>query len=200
MSRVEIRINSDPYSGLGWCVLNRRPRAYAPDETIFDERSGVNTIPFRAWWPNMQRINSVGEMAWWLTYEAEKFNNDQDPDVREFSIYDDINIRVTGDGGNLKAFYKLNQTATHIQIVAYDYRYPELANNDTFENSPWMVSLCSAIDINGSTHKIAAGLEPVYFQVCRPEGLWVEKSKVTFLEQKPRIWGVSEVMSFRGGI
>jgi hypothetical protein len=201
MSKVEIRINSNPYKDLGWCVVNRRPRAYAPDEAIFDSNTGVNTVPFKAWWPNMQRINPEGEMAWWLTWEAEKFNNDQNPEEREFTIYDDVKIRLTGDGGNLKAYYKKTETPTHLQILAYDYLHPEFANNDTLENKPRMVSLCSAIDINGAVRKIAAGLSPRYFQVCRKEvGLWVEKSKVTILEQKPRVWGIPEIMNFRGGI
>jgi hypothetical protein len=184
---------------IAWCVLKRRPRQYAPDETIFDEKTGVDALPFKEWWPNMQRINPPkageaisGEMAWWWTFEAEKFNNDQG-EQREFLPTDDVNIRITGDGGNLKAFYKLNQTATHIQILAYDFRYPELANGDTFEKAPWKIALSSAIDINGQVHKIAGGLEPYYFQVCRPSGLWIEKEKVIMLDQKPSTWTKADV-------
>lgn len=197
--------------GLGWCVLKRRPRAYAPDETILQDRpvgsTLGNSVPFKEWWPNMYRINPPkegeeisAEMKWWLIFESEKFNNDQDPEHREIDPNKPINIRLTGDGGNLKAFYKSTQTATHIQLVAYDYRYPELANNDTFETAPHKIGLCSAINESGRVFRIAGGIDPYYFQVCRFDSvtklpmLWVEKSKVIMLDQKPAVWTKADVM------
>lgn len=197
--------------GLGWCVLKRRPRAYAPDETILLDRPAGstlgNSVPFQAWWPNMRKINPPkageeisAEMKWWLTWESEKFNNDQSQEVREIDPTKPVNIRLTGDGGNLKSFYKATQTATHIQLVAYDYLYPELAAHDTFETAPHKIGLCSAIDENGTVRRIAGGIDPLYFQVCRFDPvtklpkLWIEKSKVIMLDQRPYSWTKADVM------
>jgi hypothetical protein len=189
-------VQDDPF---GWCVLKRRPRPYAPDEVILQDMP-IGTalgasIPFQPWWSKMRMINGAEEMAWWLTYEAEKFNNDANPDEREINPDLPINIRCTGDGGNLKAFYKDMQTNTHIRLVAYDYLHPEFIDPfiDNFDIKPWMVSLCTAIDAGGLVHKIAGGIEPYYYQLYRTE-LWIRKTEVIMLDQKPYEWTKADVM------
>jgi len=199
-------VEPSPY---GWCVLKRRPRGgqdefghlvSEPDEVILQDRpigtSIGNGIPFMRWWDVFDRLNpSAGARLYGRTPEAQKFNNDQDPDEREIDDTQPINIRCSGDGGNLKAFYLETQTATHIQLVAFDYLYPVDAEGKDFYSHPWLFTFPSAINSAGQVTKVANGINVFFPQIERKEtGLWIRKSEVIMLSKKPEYWGIEDVM------
>jgi hypothetical protein len=195
-----------PMLPLAWCTLKRRPRGtpptYEPDETIFQDNPFGDTIgngiPFQIWWPTCYRVNAnnPGAMMWLGSYEAMFFNNDQS-DTRQIDKDQPVNIRCSSSGGNLKAYYPDTQTATHIQIVAFDYRFPELANGKDFYSHPWLFTFPTAINASGDIHKVANGINVFVPQVCRPQGLWIRKSEVLFLNSQPTSWGIENVMGIK---
>ena len=194
-----------PVSPYGWCIIKHLPRGngtkYDPDEIILQDRpvGGTigNGIPFQGWWGVSERVNrnNLGAMEWLSTYEAMFFNNDQDPDVREIDKSKPINIRCSSGGGNLKAFHLGTQTSTHVQLVAFDYRYPERANGMDFSTNPELFTYPVAINATGKIIKVAGGINVFVPQICRPEyGLWVRKSEIIILAEKPAIWGIQDVL------
>lgn len=192
----------------GWCVIKHRPRgniledtnAFDPDEIILQDApvgdSLGNGIPYQSWWPTSDRVNTGNQKAinWLNTYEAEFFNNDQG-EQREIDRSKPINIRCSTGGGNLKKYYKGTQTNTHIQIYAFDYRYPQLADGMDFTTNPEMFIFPVAINLSGRIIKVAGGVDVYVPQICRPQGLWIRKSEVVFLDEKPTTWDIQNVMS-----
>jgi hypothetical protein len=187
-------------------VLKHKPRGVIdenghsvswPDEIILqDAPIGTNIgngIPFQEWWGVCSKINNAAAMAWLGTYEAMFFNNDQGP-AREIDKTHPVNIRCSSSGGNLKAFYLNTQTATHIQLVAYDYQHPELANGQDFYTNPEMFTLPTAINLAGRISKVASGIDVFAPQICRPQGIWIRKTEVIMLSSKPQFWSIADVM------
>jgi hypothetical protein len=215
--KIDIVITRPDVTSVGWCILKRRPRGNEdenghlisdPDEFLFSNKNQYVTsvtvinngigmgIPFQSWWPFTDALNSgyPGANQWLSTYEAVFFNNDQGPE-REIDKTKPVNIRSSSSGGNLKAYYLGTQTSTHIQIVAFDYRYPELASGKAFNTDPHLFTYPSAINLAGEVSKVANGIDVFVPQVERKEyGLWANKNDVIFLDQKPSNWTMADVL------
>jgi len=191
-----------PYS---FCVLKHLPRGndsrFDPDEIFLQDRpvgTGMGVgIPFQAWWGFVKEINKNNAGAWeWLTtYEAMWFNNDQDPNAREIDITKPINIRCTDGGGNLRAYYPETQTNAYIELVGYDYLHPELldASVDNFNKKPEMFCVPSAINLAGVVRKVANGITVFMPRLYRTK-IWIRKSEVIFLKEKPTKWTIEDVL------
>lgn len=187
---------------LGWCVLKHRPRGNIdenghmvsdPDEIIFGDY--VDMIPFQPWWPVCDRINAEnpGANEWLRTYEA-MFFNDGVGHGTQIDTSKPINIRGSSSGGNLKAFILATQTENEIEILAFDYLHPEYADGRDFSTDPHLFTYPTAINIAGQISRVANGIDVFVPQICHPSGLWIKKTEVTMLDQKPSIWTKEDVM------
>jgi len=186
-----------------WCVIKHKPRGQngtlEPDVIALQDRpvgTGVgHEIPFMGWWDLLRQTNNDAAWAWLTTYEAALFNNNQDPEQREIDITKPVSALSQTFGGNLKAYDK--ETKTHIRLVAYNYLadvHKLNPNVNNFANEPWMFMYPNAINEYGVIRKVANGIDVFVPQLSYTE-LWIRKSEVILLAQKPATWGIQDVMS-----
>lgn len=192
--------NTDPYF---YGVILHQPRGEAgviePDVIKLDDRGdGISrlgaSIPWFEWWTHCFEINNPPAIARMLRYEADLFNNDQDPEVRDIDITKNVSAISQDFGGNLIAWDV--KTATKLRLVSY--RFDQDVSRldpyfDNFSKKPWLYRLCTAVNASGSVFLPAGGVVQYMPRVARTE-LWIDAEKVKLLPCKPKQWTIENVM------
>ena len=161
-----------------YAIVKHRPRSgglsYFPD-TIPMQNIPMSTgkgdpIHIESnWWHHMERINSERGYKWARSIGNMWINLEYAIEVpystaRAESIY---------CGGNYISFDE--ETATHVKLVAYDYRMDTAGLNTNWFNTPYMYWKGCAVNAEGKVIKVANALD-VYFPLISERDLWMNKN------------------------